>query len=348
MNAIDRLIAVAEAEIGYLEKRSNSQLDDKTANAGSSNYTKYNRDMKAWANSAGLHDQWCQNFVDWVFVTAFGLETARLLIHKFTNYTPTGSGAFKKKGQYTARGKGTPKRGDVVYFYSKAKGRIGHVGLVTKVSASTVYTIEGNTDGSSALVTNGGMVRRKSYSLKSTYIDGYGRPDYSAVKDEGAPAPATVPAPPVLGERVLFNYTEGEDVREMQTALIRLGFDCGSYGADGEFGDMTEMAVRAFQACRGLQITGEYDADTHAALAAALNAEAPEAAGEAARFVEIEHGKRCYIRAAPNTAAKILGVARSGDRLPYRGTTYENGWHQIEHKGVAACVSGKYGKLVEA
>ena len=48
MKAIDKLIATAEAEIGYLEKKSNKDLDDKTANAGSSNYTKYNRDLKAW------------------------------------------------------------------------------------------------------------------------------------------------------------------------------------------------------------------------------------------------------------------------------------------------------------
>lgn len=54
MNAIDRLIAVAEGELGYLEKKSNANLDDKTANAGSSNYTKYNRDMKSWAGSAGM------------------------------------------------------------------------------------------------------------------------------------------------------------------------------------------------------------------------------------------------------------------------------------------------------
>ena len=31
---VERLLAIAEAEVGYLEKNSNSQLDDKTANAG--------------------------------------------------------------------------------------------------------------------------------------------------------------------------------------------------------------------------------------------------------------------------------------------------------------------------
>lgn len=40
MTAIDKLIEIAKTEIGYLEKSSNSQLDDKTANAGTANYTK--------------------------------------------------------------------------------------------------------------------------------------------------------------------------------------------------------------------------------------------------------------------------------------------------------------------
>ena len=248
MNAIDRLIAVAQAEVGYLEKKSNADLDSKTGNAGSANYTKYNRDMKAWAGSAGLNDQWCQNFVDWCFVTAFGLDKAKALIYKFTNYTPTGSNAFKNKGRYIKRGKGTPKRGDVIYFYSSAKGRIGHVGIVTKVSSSKVYTIEGNTSGASTLVTNGGGVREKSYSLTSTYVDGYGSVDYSQIENEGYDVP-TVPVAVTykLGDRLLKNYTEGPDVKELQQALIGLGYSCGSYGADGEFGDATEMAVRSFQ-----------------------------------------------------------------------------------------------------
>ena len=39
------IIALAQNEIGYLEKASNSQLDSKTANAGYNNFTKYARDL---------------------------------------------------------------------------------------------------------------------------------------------------------------------------------------------------------------------------------------------------------------------------------------------------------------
>ena len=376
MNAVDRVIAVAEGELGYLEKKSNKDLDSKTGNAGSANYTKYNRDMKAWAGSAGLNDQWCQNFVDWVFVTAFGVDMAKQLLGKFTNYTPTGSNAFKKRGVYIKRGKGTPRRGDVIYFWSTAKGRIGHVGIVVRVSGSKVYTIEGNTTGASTLVTNGGGVRAKSYSLTSTYIDGYGRVDYSVVTDDSlsqpagaAPESTILPSQSVLeaqtdnplgdcrladsslregafGNRVLCNGCEGEDVKALQLALIALGFSCGSWGADGEFGDCTEMAVRAFQAAHNLEVDGEYGPETRAALEAAVDAVDASADPEAARYVQIEKGKKCYIREGAGTEFKALGVAHSLDKLQYAGETAENGWHRVKYGNGLAWVSGKYGKLV--
>lgn len=344
MTAIDRLIATAEAEIGYLEKKSNKDLDNKTANAGSANYTKFNRDLKAWTGVGSLNAQWCQAFVDWVFITAFGLELAKKLIYTWTNYTPTGSNAFKKRDRYIKRGSGKPKRGDVIYFYSTSKGRIGHVGIVYKVTSSTVYTIEGNTSGASSLVTNGGGVKKKSYSLTSSYIDGYGSVDYLAI--EGADI--TVPEAVVLklGDRLLSNGDEGEDVKELQQALISLGYSCGSYGADGEFGDCTEMAVRAFQKNHGCEVDGEYGPESHKALTAAMEKQPTSADEDKARVVQIEKNKQCYIRTAPNTSGKILGVAHSGDKLIYQGQTSESGWHLVIYDGQNAWVSGKYGKLV--
>ena len=43
--AINKVTKVAAAEEGYLEKKSNSNLDSKKANAGYNNYTKYWRDL---------------------------------------------------------------------------------------------------------------------------------------------------------------------------------------------------------------------------------------------------------------------------------------------------------------
>lgn len=217
MSAVDKVISVAEGEVGYREKKTNSSLDDKTANAGSGNYTKYNRDLKAWAGVGALNAQWCQAFVDWCFIKAFGVEGAKKLLYTFTNYTPTGSDAFKKRGRYIKRGQGTPEPGDVVYFYSTSKGRIGHVGIVYKVSSSKVYTIEGNaSDG----------VNKKSYNLTNSYVDGYGRVDYAALDSSDAPAQPDQPeelTPPYVEATGSVNVRRGPSTAYESIGTIRKG-----------------------------------------------------------------------------------------------------------------------------
>ena len=47
MSEVKKVLEIALAEVGYLEKKSNNQLDNKTANAGYNNYTKYARDLDA-------------------------------------------------------------------------------------------------------------------------------------------------------------------------------------------------------------------------------------------------------------------------------------------------------------
>lgn len=151
-----------------------------------------------------------------------------------------------------------------------------------------------------------------------------------------------VPAEPTLGERILRNGMEGADVKEMQEALIKLGYSCGSYGADGDFGDATEMALEKFQRDNGLEADGEYGSKSHAAMTNALaDKDKPTSSP---RYVTIEGGN-CYVRTAPNTSGDKLGVAYEGDKLPYQGQTADNGWHLVIFKNQNAWVSGKYGKL---
>ena len=44
--AINKVLSIAISEVGYLEKKSNSNLYNKTENAGSKNYTKYWAEIK--------------------------------------------------------------------------------------------------------------------------------------------------------------------------------------------------------------------------------------------------------------------------------------------------------------
>lgn len=192
MTAVDKLLNIAAAEVGYLEKASNAELDDKTANAGNKNYTKYARDLdaiKGFYNGRKQGSSWCDVFVDWCYVRAFGVElTLKLLCQ-----TMGGCGAgvkysaeyFRAKGRFFER---DPHPGDQMFFVRRNKaGEITawlHTCIVEKVVGNYVYTIEGNTSGASGVVSNGGGVCRKKYKLNSASIGGYGRPDWSLVKEE--------------------------------------------------------------------------------------------------------------------------------------------------------------------
>ena len=74
-----------------------------------------------------------------------------------------------------------------------------------------------------------------------------------------------------LGARLLKRGCTGEDVRELQNALIKLGFSCGPDGADGEFGKSTEKAVTEFQTMAGLEADGKFGPASLAALKEALD-----------------------------------------------------------------------------
>jgi hypothetical protein len=178
---IDKLINIALAEVGYLEKRSADKLDSKTDNAGSKNFTKYARDMMKY--NAGIFVNgypWCDTFVDWCFTTAFGAEQAEKMLFGWSAYTPTSSGYFKNKKQWHTK---NPKKGDVIFF-KNASGIICHTGIVYKVDTDSVYTVEGNTSTASGVVDNGGSVAKKKYALTYDRIAGYGRPKYPEKKEE--------------------------------------------------------------------------------------------------------------------------------------------------------------------
>ena len=63
-----------------------------------------------------------------------------------------------------------------------------------------------------------------------------------------APTPTPAPAPkPSISNDVLSIGDTGEDVRELQEWLVKLGYNVGSKGPDGDFGSKTYAAVIDFQ-----------------------------------------------------------------------------------------------------
>lgn len=230
-----RLLEIAAAEIGYKEKETNSQLDNKTANAGDGNYTKYARDLHAagyyQASKQGF--AWCDMFVDWCFLQLCGgnPDVAQKII---CQSGPYGAGCKFSAQYYQNAGRyyeDDPQPGDQIFFNDFA-----HTGIVEKVVGNVVHTIEGNTSN---------QVARRTYTLGSKTIDGYGRPRFDA---EEAAAPVVVTG--------YISTGTDEDNKQIYDALIAGGLTpAGAAGLMGNF--MAESAMKS----ENLQNTGNTKLD---------------------------------------------------------------------------------------
>ena len=222
-----KVIKVAEGEIGVTESPKNS------------NKQKYGKEYGVNGTA------WCCQFVWWVFKHAGASEL--FYGGDKTAWVPSVRKHYTKKGKWIRRGDGTPKPGDLIIFGNRDDSGSGkHIGIVTKVTSSTVYTIEGNTT-KSGFSANGGMVAAKSYSRTNSNIAGYCTVDYDKESE----------AKTVMIElNQLEKGSKGDNVKALQILLIGYGFDCGNYGVDGDFGSATNEAVRNYQKAKGLTVDG--------------------------------------------------------------------------------------------
>ena len=251
---MEKILEVLESYVGYLEKKSNSSLESKTANAGSNNYTIFAKLYKEYTGKNYQGQAWCAMFISVCFVLAVGLDKAKeLLCGKLYSYCPYGMKAFKDKGQLHT----TPKKGDIVFFLKSGVAK--HTGFVYKVSGNKIYTIEGNTSGASGVVANGGGVCKKSYTVNSNMR--FGRPKYTAETSTAKKYSGTFPALPERGYykngdgiTTLTNYPT--QIKRLQQ-LLNWAIDA-DLKVDGQFGDKTEAAVRAFQKAYGLKVDGQF------------------------------------------------------------------------------------------
>lgn len=309
-----KVVAIALREVGYLEKASNSQLDEKTANAGSKNYTKYARDLDAISFYNGRKNgyAWCDVFVDWCMVQVYGKEAALALSHQPTNPADnTGAGCKYSRSFYKKNGRlfDAPQAGDQIFFYpSDGIGgtEISHTGLVVDVDRTYVYTVEGNTSSASGVVANGGCVAQKKYKRSYNRIAGYGRPDYGTSIPDADSA--------IVGSRVLFNGCgDGRDVAALQNMLMQLGYALPKYGADGDFGSETVTALKSFQYDRGIEQTGILDPYTFDVLMAAQKADPEPEPKQEQEYVLILRGDRQRLSLVHKAYGGVLAAVEMGE-----------------------------------
>ena len=172
------LIAVAKTQIGYTELSTSTGQPLKSTQSGG--YTKYG----AWFGSST--SAWCAYFVVWCSDQA---DISTSIIPRMGSCSQM-INWFKGKGRYFKSGALTPRTGDLV-FYDWSTGSPQHVGIVTGVTKSSIYTIEGNTGGSKGYRceartrsrTNGIIgYARPAYNDALTYVGSYSFAEYAASK----------------------------------------------------------------------------------------------------------------------------------------------------------------------
>lgn len=165
----NELIAVAAEELGYIGKKSNKNLDSKTANI-TGKYTKYAQDLyeAGYYNGNKNGFDWCCVFVDWCFWTACGKDKLKAETVKPVSVLGAvvrfAYSILNEQGRISTE----PSVGAQIFF-KDSSGELAHTGLVKTVKGDEIETIEGNW---------GNKVTSRTLKKTDSTIVGYGRPYY--------------------------------------------------------------------------------------------------------------------------------------------------------------------------
>ena len=136
----------------------------------------------------------------------------------------------------------------------------------------------------------------------------------------------------------------GSAVKTMQEMLIKCGYNCGKWGADGDFGSATLAALRKFQTNNKILVDGVYGPKTkealEAAYAAAQKAEEKPSAFKSFRVKVTANSLN--VRAQPNTSSKIMGVIT--DKGVYTIIDTQGSWGKL--KSGMGWISLNYAKKI--
>ena len=152
----------------------------------------------------------------------------------------------------------------------------------------------------------------------------------AALCGESVPTVETPTEETIATDGNLKKGSKGDAVKTMQTMLIACGFSCGSAGADGDFGNNTLAAVKAFQKDKGLTVDGIYGPVTKAALEKAY-ANRGTTTGETVNQLRARIVNRAISYLGCNEAdgshKKIIDLYNSQNPLPvgYK-VTYSDAW----------------------
>lgn len=211
--AIELLLKNCRKELGYKANNANPPK----------RYNKYAEYLDSLGNiyngkKNGYH--WCDIFVDYMFLTTFGVELGMKLLCQ--PYKGLGAGCtysaryFKNKGQLKFK----PTIGSQIFFGTEQN--CNHTGIVTDYDKEYVYTIEGNSSNS---------VAERKYKITDPKIYAYGEPDWGIVKMQTETRYRTLEDIPAGFYRDSISY------------LIKKNYLAGK---DGGVLDLSEDMIRCF------------------------------------------------------------------------------------------------------
>ena len=165
--------------------------------------------------------------------------------------------------------------GDMLLFAGEDSSRaysgyVGHVEMVGKISGNTI-TLYGHGSGTPRKTEmNAYCKKRFNQKTRKTKLGHKGLLKVKRFFVDGDD-----------GKILLGSGSKGQEVKDLQTKLVKLGYDLGDYGTnkdgvDGEYGNATVKAVLAFQQKNNLDATGVVNEETLKAIETVLNNAAPE------------------------------------------------------------------------
>lgn len=268
MTKASDVVKVAVSQIGYKESPANS------------NRTKYGK----WFGMNGA--PWCAIFLDWCFNKAgagalFPHNANAAYVQDEIVSSCKGTWVRKKNTSRATRRAylAQAKPGDVVAFdFGKMDAYRRHIGIVEKVSGSSIITVEGNTSKSGSQ-SNGGMVCRQTRPY--TYICAAARPAYSDAVKPVPPTPDPVTKPlqvdGIMGYQTVCRLQKWLGVSvdgEVGPNTVRaLQKKIGAKPVDGKWGKGTSKAFQRYLNKHGakLEVDGIFGKASVRALQTYLN-----------------------------------------------------------------------------
>lgn len=225
----DAVTQTAAGQVGVHEGRDHGEWN---------NIQRYSDEVPGLEWSQG--QPWCATFVSWV-----ALRAGAAAIFPRTASCSTGVGWFKDRKRFSEY----PAVGAQVFY---GPGGSEHTGVVERYDATSIYTIEGNTNVNGSAEGDG--VYRRVRERTAPRVYGYGYPEYSGGIDSADPSwPQHTPTPhppalePFPGAQWFHTAPHSPIITAMGRRLVAEGVALYAQGPGPQWTETDRRSYARFQ-----------------------------------------------------------------------------------------------------